>query len=79
MILLRRLSYRLNNDVFSHYYCQLVSLQIANTKARKVYRQNKTIRDAIYIVKFYDDHYVVTCNEIESSIPFDKLYKNNRD
>ena len=44
-------------------------------KARKVYRQNKTIRDAIYIVKFYDDHYVVTCNEIESSIPFDKLYK----
>lgn len=32
-------------------------------------------RDAIYIVKFYDDHYVVTCNEIESSIPFDKLYK----
>lgn len=44
-------------------------------KARKVYRKNKTIRDAIYIVKFYDDHYVVTCNEIESSIPFDKLYK----
>lgn len=44
-------------------------------KARKIYRQNKTIRDAIYIVKFYDDHYVVACNEIESSIPFDKLYK----
>ena len=27
------------------------------------------------VTKFYDDHYVVTCNEIESSIPFDKLYK----
>ena len=30
-----RLSYKLNNDVFSHYYCKLVSLQIANTKSQK--------------------------------------------
>lgn len=44
-------------------------------KARKFYHQNKTIRDADYIVKFYDNHYVVLCNEIESSIPFDKLYR----
>ena len=44
-------------------------------KVRKVYRQNKSIRDATYTVKFYDNHYVVICNEIESSIPFDKLYK----
>ena len=44
-------------------------------KARKLYRQNSTIKDAAYIVKFYNNHYVVLCNEIESSIPFDKLYK----
>lgn len=44
-------------------------------KAIKLYRQNKTIRDAAYTIKFYDDHYVVVCNEVESSIPFDKLYK----
>ncbi len=44
-------------------------------KSKKVYRQNKTMRDASYSVDFYDDHYVILCNGIESSVPFDKLHE----
>lgn len=44
-------------------------------KSKKVYRQNKTMRDASYSVDFYDDHYVILCNGIESSVPFDKPHE----
>lgn len=42
-------------------------------KSKKAYRRNKTMRDASYSVDFYYDHYVILCNGIESSVPFDKL------
>lgn len=44
-------------------------------KSKKAYHQNKTMRDVSYSVDFYDDHYVILCNGIESSVSFDRIYE----
>ncbi len=44
-------------------------------KSKKAYRQNKAIKDAAYSLNFYEDHYEIECNDIKSSVPFDKLYE----
>lgn len=33
------------------------------------------MRDVSYSVDFYDDHYVILCNGIESSVSFDRIYE----
>lgn len=44
-------------------------------KSKKAYRQNKATKDAAYSLNFYEDHYDIECNDIKSSVPFDKLYE----
>ena len=56
------------HHVYAHGTCQL-----GYTGYRHLYLLACGHNEVAKLV--YDDHYVVACNEIESSIPFDKLYK----